>query len=203
MAFSGYIYYRTDQKTSQHGDFGLVLVDDNGPTDLLYQVGKTGERFHADSALEKLTKHTGLLEIYKVEPPILRAYRALLNQTQPASQTRTTRQGLATALAEMTQSRLTGVVSLYLNNLKLHYFFLFERGQRLGVFVADPHSGRLHAPVAPLALPNGDFDAFMSLSLTPEVEEMEKIAAPSRPATLPAPAVLYEPARQLYQTDVA
>jgi hypothetical protein len=180
--FTGYVYYRPKTSTNQDGNYGLVLFNNGNITDIIYAIGINGTKQTGAEAYEILASQNLIPEIYKVELPVLKAYRAIISSEKP-QRFPATKENFARIMTAFKQSGRDGVVLFYVDKLKLHYFFLFENGLQVGVFGTDSKSGRLQPLAAPLALPTVDSGASIMVMLanrTTSQENSEIMAAIAR-----------------------
>ncbi len=183
--FTGYVYYRLDQTgpDAALGDCGLVLFNSGTITDILYQAGDTGQRQTGSMAYHKLAGLRLVPEIYRVQSRILKAYRAIIACDNPQRNIKVTKANFTNLMTAFKQSRRDGVVILYLDSLKLHYFFLFESGIQVGVFGPESKSGHLVPLASALVLPSVDAQARMSVLIAGK----PGIVAPTAQAAVASP----------------
>ena len=172
--FTGYVYYRPKANNNPEGSYGLVLFNDGNISDIIYTSGTSGAKQTGTEAYNILAAQTLTPEIYKVELPILKAYRAIVSSEKP-QRFPATRENFARIMTAFKQSARDGVVLFYVDKLKLHYFFLFESGVQVGVFGTDSKSGRLQPLAAPLALPTVDAGASIMVMLAHRINNQDNI----------------------------
>ncbi|MEI6043857.1 MAG: hypothetical protein WCS37_05640 [Chloroflexota bacterium] len=167
LRFTGYVYYRlSESNKSEQGDYGLALFLEGCPTDLVYYEGDTETRQMGMQAYQTLNSFKQLKpEIYKVEARTLKAYRALINGEQPYKNVQINGAIFTNLLETFSQSQRDGVALLYVESLKLYYFFLFEGGTQVGIFGPDFQSGRLQELQPPLALPANNAGIMLTVML--------------------------------------
>jgi hypothetical protein len=169
LCFTGYVYYGLSENSkaeNKKGDYGLVLFLEGCPTDVVYYDGRTETQQTGSQASRTLTSFKRLIpEVYKVEARILKAYRALVNGEQPYKNVRITGTAFAGVVEAFSQSQRDGVALLYVESLKLYYFFLFEGGTRIGVFSPDFQVGHLQQLTLPLALPACNTEVVLTVML--------------------------------------
>lgn len=165
--FTGYVYYQISAgvNPSQPGDFGLVLFNGGNISDIVCVTGQKGLKQTGAAAYKALIGLRLTPIICKVETRILKAYRALVSCEKPQQNIKATKANLAGLFNAFKQSGQDGLVILYLDSLKLHYFLLFEGGTQVGVFGPEAKTGHLQLLTAPLALPAVDTNATMTLML--------------------------------------
>lgn len=161
LRFTGCAYYQ--RASQQHRDeFGLVLLADGSVTDMLYVNGHTGERQQGLAALQNLGRLNLKPEVYKVKARVLKAYRGLVACARSIPNLKVDQANFVKLLQFFKQARYDGVILLYLDTLKLHYFFLIEGGTQVGVFGPTSQSGQLQPLAMPIALPASDVQARMT-----------------------------------------
>lgn len=174
--FTGCVYYRSDgkQRNQKSGDFGVTLFHNGNLSDILYAAAGNGPSQTGRQALLQLSETNFVPEIYRVEERILKAYRGLVACGKPIRDIKANQANLLSLMNSLKQARRDGVIILYLDSLKMHYFFLVEDGIQVGIFGPNFNTGQLLPLNTPLALPASDTNARMTVMVA------------SRPAALEA-----------------
>ncbi len=163
--FTGYAYYRPVNVSDANMSviFGLVLLKDGNITDLICTDSQRKNGYSGAEAYKKLAELMLSIEIYKVEVRILKAYRAIIAGKKLYQNIKVTKTSFAGISVAFQKSSRDGAVLLYIDKLKLHYFFLFESGLQVGIFGPDAVSGRLKLLSTPLAFPSAESDITMTV----------------------------------------
>jgi hypothetical protein len=170
--FTGYIYYQPEQ-LSNKGGFGLVIIVEGVVSDVVNYAGDDSPRISGNAALQAINQYKVTPQINKVALRILKAYRALINSEKSKTGIKLSKTAFVNAVAAFKQSNKDGLILVYVDKLKLHYFFLFEGGKQVGIFGPDFKSGHLQPLAAPLALPVEDANALMSVLVAGKVNKIE------------------------------
>ena len=143
--FTGYAYYRPVNVSGANMTviFGLVLLRDGNITDFICADSQREKGYSGAEAYKVLAGLMLSIEIYKVEIRILNAYRAIIAGEKLYQNIKVTKASFAGISVAFQKSRRDGAVLLFIDKLKLHYFFLFESGVQVGIFGPDAGSGRL------------------------------------------------------------
>jgi len=163
--FTGCIYYRLGDNETSRTQYGLVLIIDGKTSDVIYHPSSQVATQNGNLALQALSGLNLTPEIYKVETRTLKAYRGLVSPEETTQVYGASNANFARILEAFKQSRRDGVVLLYFDSLKLHYFLMFENGLQVGIFGTDANSGRLQSLSAPVALPTNEKEATMTVQL--------------------------------------
>ncbi len=170
--FTGCIYYRLGNNATSRTQYGLVLLIEGKPCDVVYHPGSELSTQKGQDAFQALGNLDLTPEIYKVEIRTLKAYRGLVSPEETTQVYEASNANFAKIIQAFKQSGRDGVVLLYFNSLKLHYFLMFENGLQVGIFSTDANSGRLQPLSAPLALPTNGKEATMTMQLVAKPSEM-------------------------------
>ena len=195
--FTGYAYYNLASK----GDWGLVLFLAGSVTDIIYSQGSPAIRQVGEVARRSLEGVGQLPQLYRVEENVLKAYRGLVACDQPRSNISATKANFNALTNAFQQAQRDGVIILYVDRLKLYYFFLFEKGVSVGLFAPESRTGRLAPLAAPLALPGADANAsFTILPANRLSKPVLAVPSPTLPAKPVVPARLTPP--PVFQFDI-
>jgi hypothetical protein len=172
--FTGCVYYRPDGRRPNQklGDFGVALLHNGNLSDIISVAGH-GPRQTGRQALLQLSETNFVPEIYRVEERILKAYRGLVACDKPIRDIKANQANLLNLMNSLKQARRDGVIILYLDSLKMHYFFLVEDGTRVGIFGPNFNTGQLQPLNAPLALPAADTNARMTVMVASRLTPLE------------------------------
>ncbi len=188
--FTGYAYYNSP---TEQGDWGLVLFWQGRVTDVIYQ-GQPSNRQTGGAAQQTLQKIARQPEIYRVEERVLKGYRGVVACDHPQTNIVVNKTNFNALVAAFRQSARDGLIILYVDKLKLHYFFLFEGGANVGLFAPESKSGRLAPTAAPLALPGNDPASHFTVLPANKIDgavlpaiRVESPVLPTQPANLMAP----------------
>jgi hypothetical protein len=160
--FTGYIFY--DLPQSKTG-YALGLFINGNCTDFTLHQADNQTDLKNQEAYQKLAKLELIPQICKVEERILKSYRALVACAWSQEDVPLSQNNFAGAITSFKQSARDGIILVYLDSLKLHYFFFFEGGNQVGVFGSHANTGQLQPLSAPLALPTADANARMNILL--------------------------------------
>jgi hypothetical protein len=169
--FTGYIYYHSSQENYNSG-YGLVLMLDGVASDVVYHSGGNNPRLTGVEAYKAIATQNFNSKINKVDGRVLKAYRAMINSEKSQTDIKLTKATFASAVTAFKQTNRDGLILVYVDKLKLHYFFFFEAGNQVGVFGSDFKSGQLQPLTAPIALPAEDANALMSVMLAGKLTKL-------------------------------